>query len=101
MRTRVVNIRSDAYDIDVSRSGPFGNPFRMHFGRGGSRKDVIKKHILWLEQWTLHKKEVIIHGYSNKWVIEHVHELKGKRIACFCAPSACHGDTLAKLANNA
>ena len=26
-------------------------------------------------------------------------ELKGKVLACWCAPEACHGDVLAKIAN--
>jgi hypothetical protein len=26
-------------------------------------------------------------------------ELRGKTLACWCAPSACHGDVLAKLAD--
>jgi hypothetical protein len=28
-----------------------------------------------------------------------LHELVGKRLCCYCAPSPCHGDVLAELAN--
>ena len=31
--------------------------------------------------------------------MSHIHELKGKVLGCWCAPQACHGDTLAELAN--
>jgi hypothetical protein len=27
------------------------------------------------------------------------HELKGKRLVCWCAPELCHGDTLAAIAD--
>ena len=28
-------------------------------------------------------------------------ELRGKRLGCWCAPQACHGDVLAQLADQA
>lgn len=32
-------------------------------------------------------------------LIEDIHELKGKKLRCFCKPKRCHGDFLARLAN--
>lgn len=32
-------------------------------------------------------------------LLNSLHELKGKTLACFCAPKACHGDVLLELAN--
>ena len=32
-------------------------------------------------------------------LLARVHELKGKRLACWCKPKACHGDVLARLAD--
>jgi hypothetical protein len=40
--------------------------------------------------------------YVMKWpdLLARVHELKGKRLACWCKPKkkVCHGDVLARLA---
>jgi Domain of unknown function (DUF4326) len=32
-------------------------------------------------------------------LINDIHELRGKDLACWCAPEACHGDVLLRLAN--
>jgi Domain of unknown function (DUF4326) len=32
-------------------------------------------------------------------LINDIHELRGKDLACWCAPEACHGDLLRRLAN--
>jgi hypothetical protein len=41
----------------------------------------------------------------REWVVEQphliaaLHEIRGQRLGCFCAPLACHGDVLAELAD--
>ena len=37
--------------------------------------------------------------FSNKELMNKIHELKGKVLGCWCAPLPCHGDTLTDLAN--
>jgi hypothetical protein len=32
-------------------------------------------------------------------LLAQLHPLKGKRLACWCKPKACHGDVLARLAD--
>jgi hypothetical protein len=32
--------------------------------------------------------------------MDQVHELRGLDLVCWCAPKACHGDVLLKLAND-
>ncbi|HVJ56684.1 MAG TPA: DUF4326 domain-containing protein [Terrimicrobiaceae bacterium] len=32
-------------------------------------------------------------------LLAQLHALKGKRLACWCKPKACHGDVLARLAD--
>jgi len=92
----VVNLsRTRDYDILIDRTTKWGNPYIM--GKDGNRDEVCDKHEKWLMQWVLHKKEIIIRGLSNKWVIEHLDELEGLIIACHCYPKRCHGDTLVKL----
>ena len=47
MKTRVVNKRRVAYDIDITRNSKWGNPFRI--GPDGTREEVIEKHRTWLQ----------------------------------------------------
>jgi hypothetical protein len=60
----------------------WANPFRP--GRDGTREEVIAKYERWLHETGL---------------IHDVHELRGKDLVCWCAPEACHGDLLLRLAN--
>jgi hypothetical protein len=85
MSTKVVNKRkTKEYDVDISRSGKYGNPFII--GKDGNRADVISKH----EKWLMDSKQKEL----RKDIIKN---LKGKVLACYCKPLACHGDTLKKL----
>ena len=69
-------------DVYIGRPSRWGNPFVI--GTDGDREEVIDKY--------------------RAWVVEQPHllalipTLKGKRLACFCAPQPCHGDVLAELA---
>lgn len=60
----------------------WGNPFQI--GPDGTREEVIVK----FETYYL----------QNAYLQAHIGELKGKTLACWCAPLACHGDILAKYA---
>lgn len=85
----------------IDRMTPWGNPFMI--GKDGSRKEVCSIHKRWIRDWIEHKKlkeiNVGTRTYSNKWVVEHIHQLKGLNLACWCAPEQCHGDFLLELAN--
>ena len=59
------------------------NPFVI--GKAGTREEVIAK----FEAYILAKPELLAQ----------LHALKGKRLACFCAPQPCHSHVLAKLAD--
>ena len=59
------------------------NPFEI--GKDGTREEVIAK----FEAYILAKPELLAQ----------LHTLRGKRLACWCKPKACHGDVLAKLAD--
>lgn len=97
-KTKVVNMR--AYGSRgvkrADRNTPFGNPFRI--GPDGTREDVVRKHKEWLEEWIYYGKEIVVRGaWNNKWVIEHLEELRGLIIGCWCKPEPCHVDTLIEL----
>lgn len=86
MTTTVVHKR-EPYDVYIGRPGPWGNPFII--GKHGSREEVINH----FHRWFLNSMD------SNAiWMREHIHELQSKRLGCFCAPQACHGDILAYYA---
>ena len=64
----------------MGRSGPFGNPFII--GPDGDRAEVIRK-------FRIHFYERL--KIDPSWKAK-VHELRGKRLGCHCAPLPCHVD---------
>jgi len=84
--TKVVNRRNDTYMALVDRTTVFGNPFVL--GRHGNRDEVIAK---FREYWYA-PEQADLRARA-------VRELKGKRIACWCSPQACHGDVIAQYLN--
>lgn len=84
MTHRFVVHRKKAYDIYIGRPSKWGNPFVI--GRDGTRSEVIEKY----EQWLL----------TQPQLLADLHELRGMTLGCWCAPRACHGDVLARYAND-
>jgi hypothetical protein len=74
-----LNVQDCVY---IGRPSKWGNPFII--GRDGTRSEVIQKYRCWVAE----QPELDLL------------ELKGKDLVCWCAPLACHGDVLLKLANN-
>jgi hypothetical protein len=69
--------------VYVGRPSKWGNPF--HIGRDGTREQVIARYREWIVRQT-----ALMAGLG---------ELRGKDLACHCAPLPCHADTLLELAN--
>jgi hypothetical protein len=69
--------------IYVGRGSPFGNPFTIVNGR---RDKAIMK----FRDWLLTQPELIQKVKQ---------ELRGKDLACYCAPSFCHAEILMDIAN--
>ena len=80
--SNVVHCKRARYDVYIGRPSKWGNPFAI--GRDGTRKQVIARY----ERWLLTQPELVAS----------LHELEGKTLGCWCAPRACHGDVLARLA---
>jgi hypothetical protein len=59
-----------------------GQPVRH---RTRSRADVIAKYRAWI--------------VTQPERMKALDELRGRDLVCFCAPAACHGDLLLRLAN--
>ena len=82
MTTTVVQ-RIELHDVYIGRPSKWGNPFLI--GRDGNRAEVIEKYRDYIQQ--------------KPALLAQIGELRGKRLACYCAPLPCHGDVLAALAD--
>lgn len=79
--TRVVNVKAEAYDVYIGRPSKWGNPFRA--SEHGGKTNAINLY-----------REYIL---NNTELLAQLHELKGKRLGCYCKPGSCHGDVLVDL----
>ena len=80
--SKVVHCKRARYDVYIGRPGEWGNPFQI--GRDGTRAQVIARY----ERWLATRPELLAA----------LPELAGKTLGCWCAPRACHGEVLARLA---
>ena len=65
-------------------AAPRSGATRFAIGRDGTREQVIARYERWLR--------------SRPELLAQLGELEGKTLGCWCAPRACHGDVLARLA---
>ncbi len=98
--TQVVNLRREHYDVYIGRPGKnkrgfFGNPIKvgakchacgLFHGRGGTLECCGGKYL-------------IPRLHTDPAFAARVRALQGRRLGCFCAPNACHGDYLAAAAD--
>lgn len=83
--------RREPHDVYVGRPSIWGNPFshlpnsKAEF-RVASREEAIQR----FEAWIQTQPELIERAKK---------ELRGKILGCWCAPQACHGEVLARIAN--
>lgn len=77
----------------VGRPSKWGNPFshlensRAEF-RVATREEAIEKFRVWINA----PEQAQLKEAAQQ-------ELRGKILACWCAPKACHADVLAEIAN--
>mgnify|MGYP000459939650 CR=1 FL=1 len=83
-KTRVVHCKKSNYDVYIDRPSIWGNPFVK--GKDGEKEDRIRKY----RAWIMEQPELIARAKR---------ELRGRTIACWCKPEACHGDILAEIAD--
>lgn len=91
MKTTVVHMKKESYDVYIGRGSKWGNPFSHREGTLAqyvvkSRSEAIKKY----EEYLL----------QNDELMSSLQELKGKTLGCWCKPKTCHGDILAKYADS-
>jgi hypothetical protein len=71
--------------VYVGRPTKWANPFKI--GRNGTRAQVIRMY----EEWLATMRPDLVEDARA--------ELRGKTLACWCAPLPCHADVLARIAN--
>jgi len=109
-RPRVLNRRRDgmpegAVYVGRPRGGGtrhYGNPFTNRPGTAAAivladREACIAAFRDWLrgDAWSEVEPE------RRRWILEHLEELRGRHLVCWCAPASCHAEVLLELANDA
>lgn len=84
MSTKVVNYKHEPFDVLITRPSCWSNPYII--GVHGSRRHVIVMY------------ERLIRA-DPAFVQKIKDELRGKRLGCVCKPKECHGDVLARIAD--
>lgn len=88
--TRVINLKDTAAVTAAQKDGAFlridrttrwGNPFRMT--TEADRATVIEQYRAWI--------------MTEAALLDALPTLRGKTLACWCAPRLCHGDVLVAL----
>lgn len=80
----VVHMKRDRYDVYIGRPTIWGNKFEI--GKDGTREEVLAKYEAWLQE-------------RPSFIAMVKRDLRGKVLGCWCKPKACHGDILARIAN--
>ncbi len=92
-KCKVVHHKKEDYDVLIDRTTKWGCPFSYREGTRAkyilpTRKEAIEAYREW-----------ITNG-EGKYLLNDLHELKGKTLGCWCKPKTCHGDVLVELVNN-
>ena len=93
---KVLNKRTDRIPPDaiyVGRPSKWGNP--------SSVKEIMRLFPHSTEEEAHQWAVVYYNTYikSRQDLLDSLHELRGKDLICWCAPSPCHADVLLELAN--
>lgn len=88
---RVVHCKREPFDVYIGRAGgrrtgAFGNPFT--FDSETDRHEAIAR-------FEVYARKKIAFDPAFRDAVKALH---GKTLGCWCAPKACHGDVLLKLA---
>lgn len=85
---RVVHCKREAFDVYIGRPSKWGNPHPIGYCSGCQRTHSRAEAIA-----------AFVAGLSDELIEDAKRELRGKTLGCWCAPKACHGDVLLRIAN--
>ena len=80
MKTKVVNVHKQMYDVCIMRPGIYQNPYVI--GVHGTQEEVVEKFRVYFRE-RIHRDMIYLTA---------VGELKGKRLGCCHDSKPCHGD---------
>lgn len=86
--TRVVHCKRERYDVYIGRPSKWGNPFSVKPSKYACSVATVEEALAKYEAWLRSQPELMAA----------LPELRGKVLGCWCAPKPCHGDVLARLA---
>lgn len=114
-RKRSKDWRMPENTVYVGRPSKFGNPWSLKraYESGLFKPEFVPQVVVaefkaWLTREASPNDEHL--GYwlkpemvaQKEYILSHLHELKGKNLACWCpAGQPCHADVLLRLANTA
>jgi hypothetical protein len=87
-KTTVVHCKKASYDVYIGRPTQWGNPFSHKAGtkaqfRVATREEAVESYREWIK--------------TQPKLLADLESLRGKRLACWCKPKACHGDILREM----
>lgn len=88
--------------VVVSRPSRFGNPFKWnkHKVEGWTEAQHKAWAVEQFREWLMGEMIGKHYPEKKKYILDHLHDLRGKNLACYCKPDEpCHADVLLKLAN--
>lgn len=89
MKTKVVNLRKEPWDVYIGRPSKFGNPMRIGERIDGKPDPVSRgEAIAWFREYFKAKLKI-----DPKFKVA-VEALRGKVLGCYCKPLPCHGDVI-------
>lgn len=96
----------------VARPSPFGNPFTVADAIEAGYEDPQRACVAHFEAWVdgdeAYQDVYVVNGrrYDRRWIREHLDDLRGKDLGCWCPlpepgePDICHRAVLLKLSND-
>jgi hypothetical protein len=78
------SLRDQGLTVDIGRPGRWGNPHKLH----NTNDDIARAKVI------AAYKEYIV---GQPQLMADLPMLRGRALACWCAPKPCHGDVLVEL----
>lgn len=94
MTTRVVNLKTESFDVFIGRPSIFGNPMRIGEKVHQKPEPVTREEaVAWYKEYFYARLK------TDPEFKRAVESLKGKVLGCYCKPLLCHGDVIVEYLN--